>query len=297
MKSAFVAIIGRPSAGKSTLLNALCGKKVSIVSSTPQTTRNKIRGIVNKAGLGQIVFLDTPGIHMSEKKFNNAMMANVSSSLEDADVVLYLLDGSRAPGAEERHIVSMLKTSSKPLVVAVNKSDLGSPASQEIKELIQQELKPIAQLSLSALEKKGLEPLLLELFEASPEGPAYYPEEYYTDQDPEFRASEIIREKAVNLTKEEVPHALYVEIADMEYNEEEDRLWIRAFLTVERETQVGIVVGHQGERIKIIRQSAQKELAKIFERKIHLDLRVKVNAKWRTKDHLVKKILGEGRKE
>lgn len=292
MKSAFVAIIGRPSSGKSTLLNALCGQKVSIVSPVPQTTRNKVRGIVNKEGHGQIVFLDTPGMHLSDKKFNNLMMENVSSALSDADVILYIADASRAPGKEEEAVLDLMAKMTKPVIAVLNKTEVKPSFSLDFKLAVNAKFKAKAFLEISALEKKGLEPLLLEIFEAAPEGEAYYPVEYYTDQEPQFRMAEIIREQAINRVKEEVPHSIYVEIADTETSEDGKKLWIRAFLTVERETQKGILVGKGGEMIKTIRQAAQKELGKIFSQWIELDLRVKVNAKWRTKDLLIRSMLG-----
>jgi GTP-binding protein Era len=312
MKSAFVAIVGRPSSGKSTLLIALCGHKVSIVSPIPQTTRNQVRGIVNRPQ-GQVVFLDTPGFHLSEKKFNLQMMDNVVRSLKDADVVIYTIDASRPAGAEENALIEKLKKAHKPLVLALNKMDFKMQSADSIEAHVRSQLELVAAVRISALKETNLDALFDAVFAEAKEGQAWYPEEYYTDQDPSFRIGEIIREQAINRLKDEIPHAIYVEVADAEVKatansglinktdefladetgkKAKETLWIRAFITVDRESQVGIIVGKDGAGIKAIRVGAQKELGKIFSQHIQLDLRVKVNAKWRTKDHLISGILG-----
>jgi len=280
MKSAFVAIIGRPSAGKSTLLNALCREKVSITADVPQTTRNKIRGIVTEEE-GQLVFIDTPGFHHSEKKFN---------TLDEADMVLYVVDSTRPPGNEEQEIISLLnKQTEKPVLLVLNKVDMKGNFKTEIKGLMTVNVHPEALMETSALSGLGVDALRDRLIELAPEGDLMYPEDYYTDQEPEFRIAEIIREKAISQTSDEIPHALYVEIADTEMKGNE--LWVRAFLTVESESQVGIVVGKEGKKIKWIRIASLKEFKKIFPYKVRLDLRVKVNPRWRRKDYLLKGLI------
>lgn len=290
MKAAFVAVIGRPSAGKSTLLNTICGQKISIVAPSPQTTRNKVRGILN-AEEGQLIFIDTPGYHVSERKFNIRMTELVASTLEETDLILYLIDSLRRPGEEESLLLEQIKRFPGKTVVALNKTDIDNNMADEISAFIKTVLPSAVILPVSALKKTGIEKLKSTLFSLAPEGEQMYPAEYYTDQPPEFRAAEIIREKAINRVKEELPHAIYVEIADIETNEEEQKLWIRAFLTVERETQKGILVGKGGAMIKAIRTEAQKELKHIFPYQVYLDLRVKVNPKWRKKDGLLKKLI------
>ncbi len=302
MKAGFVAIVGRPSAGKSTLLNSICGYKIAITSPTPQTTRNKIRGIYTEER-GQLVFIDTPGFHLSEKKINRHMTDLITSSLDEVDAVLYVIDGTRESGPEEDAIFQILLPIQEKLVIACNKKDLPEYTDH---------LMPSIQFhAVSALIGTGIEELKTALFEIVPEGECMYPADLYTDQDPEFRASEIIREKALRKVRQEVPHALYVEIADMETNiqpgsgpapmEDTDvepptsnlprKLWIRAFLVVERESQKGILIGKGGTMIKSIRQEAQKELGSIFPYRIHLDLRVKVHHKWRKKDPLLRRLI------
>ncbi len=311
-KSAFVAIIGRPSSGKSTLLNTLCGEKVSITSRVPQTTRNKIRGIVNDPR-GQLVFLDTPGYHRSERKFNLYLRQLAESTLEESDVVLYVADLSRPPGAEENDVLDLLAATELPRICALNKADLERTFEPQYRELLAGKVPDMSALALSALNGEGTAPLLDALYAAAPEGAPFYEEDYYTDQAPDFRIAEIIREKAIARTQQEVPHALFVEIADMEMHPgrrshaqadsgadsgtgtdtagDAGTLWVRAFLNVERESQKGILVGKGGNQIREIRLEAQRELNEIFPYPIHLDLRVKVQPKWRTRDTLLRRLL------
>ncbi|MBN2617532.1 MAG: GTPase Era [Spirochaetales bacterium] len=291
MKSGFIAIVGRPSAGKSTLLNTICGYKISITAESPQTTRNKIRGIYTNPEVGQLVFLDTPGYHISDKKFNNYMMEAVHSSLKEADVVMYVVDSTKTLGKEEQEIIDIVNKSRKPLIVVLNKCDMKSKTLDEMKGLLLVNIKPKEILEVSALKEEGVEALKTSLLNYCPTGPLMYPPEFYTDQEPEFRMAEIIREKAIRRVKDEVPHAVYVEMADTEFDQETNTMWVRAFLTVEQDSQKGFLIGHQGETIKKIRVGAQRELNKIFPYKIKLDLRVKVNKRWRRKDYLVKGIL------
>lgn len=316
MKSAFVAVIGRPSSGKSSILNAVCGHKVSITSPTPQTTRNKIRGIYTESR-GQLVFLDTPGFHLSEKKFNRKMVELIQSTLEEVDLVLYVMDAGRPPGPEEEKIAAALVPYQEQVVIGCNKQDLPKNSAAQIREFIDTRLPRCKLQETSAVTGEGLPELITALFELAPAGEQMYPEEFYTDQEPEFRASEIIREKALLRVRQEVPHALYVEISDMELQGagEPDRgfddlstgtppgnsgggasevpptLWIRAFLMVERESQKGILIGKGARMIKEIRTEAQKELEELFPYGIRLDLRVKVNRNWRKNDMLLKKLI------
>lgn len=292
MKSGFISVIGRPSAGKSTLINALCGYKVSIVSSVPQTTRNKIRGIVSRTE-GQIVLVDTPGYHLSEKKINLQLNELVLSSLLESDAILYVVDSTREIGVEEEKAIELVKQSKLPALVVINKVDLAEDEGEKMCKKIAELLPHLAVMKTDALHSRGseaIEEVVRVLLSLLPEGDLLYPEEYVTDQDPEFRISEIIREKAVNRLQQEIPHSLYVEIADLEQHGNE--MWIRAFLVVERESQVGIVVGSGGEKINKIRTLAKREIKTLFpDRIVRLDLRVKVNGKWRHNDHLLSKMI------
>ena len=338
----FIAIVGRPSSGKSTLLNAICGHKISIVSPTPQTTRNKIRGILTDER-GQIVFLDTPGFHNSGRKFNLHLREIVTESLNEVEGVLYLLDATRRPGEEESQLAEVLQSVSVPVVCAVNKVD-HDDADPEVARGFLAEHLPIAGTpgaatpaaappgaeapppagereihEVSALSGTGVSELTSALFSHLEEGEYYYPDEFYTDQDPGLRIAEVVREKAISQLMQEIPHALYVEISDMEMREARgggsgdnpgapgggapdgrdarrggrtgEHLWVRAFVTVERESQKGIVIGHGGERIRSVRLESEAELAELFPYPVKLDLRVKVQPKWRTNDTLLSRIV------
>lgn len=291
MKCASVAIIGRPSSGKSTLLNTICESKVSITSPTPHTTRNAIRGIYTDSR-GQLIFTDTPGYHLSEKKFNKKMQDIAVSALEETDAVLYMMDATRKPGDEEDSITYMLSGLSVPVVCCINKQDILSDEQiAEAREYLGRTMPGRVVLVASAKADEGVDEILIELFKHAPEGELLYDENTWTDQDLEFRVSEIIREKAMNSVKEEIPYAIMVEVSDLEYNADEGRVWIRAFITVERDSQKGIMVGKGGENIKKIRIAAFKEIKKIFpDSKLELDLRVRVNGKWKSNDMILSKV-------
>ncbi|HNY22432.1 MAG TPA: GTPase Era [Treponemataceae bacterium] len=292
-RAAIVAIIGRPSAGKSTFLNTACGEKVSIVSPVPQTTRNAIRGIVN-GSRGQLVFIDTPGYHDSEKKLNIALRATARDRLGDSDCVLYLVDAAREPGDEEAIICRMLEPIANRVVVGINKTDLASARPAAIRLFLEQNLPSVPQdrvFEISAEKDRNIDPLLIKIFDLAPEGEALYPPDFYTDQEVDFRLAEVIREKAMNNTREEIPHAIYVEIADLEMRRNGKELWVRAFLVVERESQKSMVIGKGASMIKKIREESQRDFKKIFPYHVHLDLQVKVNKNWRQKDPILGKLL------
>ena len=287
MKSGFAVTVGRPSCGKSTLINTLCGHKVSIVSSVPQTTRRPVRGIANREE-GQIVFSDTPGFHLSEKEFNRALNETTAAALrDDPDAVLYVLDATRMPGDEEEALAVFP-------VFALNKIDAVDDAAVSI-EAYQRFLSRFWTdaeiIPVSALRGEGVNRLFDCLFARLEEGAPLYPEDYYTDQPPEFRIAEIIREKAMNRLSEELPHSIYVEVADWEMPNENE-LWIRAFICVEKESQKGMVVGKDGVKIGSIRKAAKRELKSVFPQNIRLDLRVKVSKNWRKNGYQIKSVLG-----
>jgi GTP-binding protein Era len=294
MKCASVAIIGRPSSGKSTLLNTICESKVSITSPTPHTTRNAIRGIYTDSR-GQLIFTDTPGFHISEKKFQKRMQDIATSSLEETDAVLYMLDATRKPGSEEDAITYMLSGLSVPVVCCINKKDILSESQiEDAKAYLTRSMPGRTILVASAKADDGVDEILIELFKHAPEGELLYDENTWTDQDLEFRIAEIIREKAMNSVTAEIPYAIMTEVSDLEYNEEENKVWIRAFITVERESQKGIMVGKGGDNIKKIRIASFKDIKKIFpESKLELDLRVRVNSKWKSNDMILSKVFKE----
>lgn len=296
MKCASVAIIGRPSSGKSTLLNTICESKVSITSPTPHTTRNAIRGIYTDSR-GQLIFTDTPGFHISEKKFQKRMQDIATSSLEETDAVLYMLDATRKPGSEEDAITYMLSGLSVPVVCCINKKDILSDEQiEEAQQYLHKNMPGRTVLVASAKADDGVDEILIELFKHAPEGELLYDENTWSDQDLEFRISEIIREKAMNSVTQEIPYAIMVEVADLEYNAEEGKVWVRAFITVERDSQKGIMVGKGGENIKKIRIASFKDIKKIFPgSKLDLDLRVRVNPKWKSNDVILSKVFKETR--
>lgn len=291
MKCATVSVIGRPSAGKSTLVNTICEMKVSITSSTPQTTRNKIRGIYTDQR-GQIIFTDTPGWHLSGKEVNRRMQEATLSALTESDIILYVVDGKRSAKEEEESIKELVRKAGVPTVCMINKKDILTEKEIGDAEFFLKENFPESPvLAASAKDDDGIDEVLIELFKLAPEGEPMYPEDAYTDQPLEFRISEIIREKTINLLSDELPHVIYVEVSDLEYDESEQKVWVRAFINVEREGQKGIVVGKGGENIKQIRKESFKDIKKIFpQSRLELDLRVKSQSKWRNNQAVLDRI-------
>lgn len=287
-----VGVVGRPSTGKSSLINRICGHKVSIVSPVPQTTRSRVRGIVTLAD-GQLIFLDTPGLHVSERKLNLALKTVALSVTDEVDVLLLLFDASRPFGAEDEAVLAATRRFTGPRVAVCNKVDLEA-ANGAAKER-QSHLRRAGieeNHAVSALAGTGVADLVTRLLELSPPGVLLYPDDMYTDQTPDFRVAEIVREHAFARTSAEVPHALYVDVVDLE--QQDGRLWVRATIWVERPSQVGIVVGRGGVGIAAIRRGASSELAGIFGRRVHLDLRVKVRKKWRRDDALLQQLRSRG---
>jgi GTPase len=293
LKTALVAIVGRPSSGKSTFLNTVCGEPVSIVSAIPQTTRDAIRGIVNTS-FGQLVFIDTPGYHESDKKLNLKLRSVTEEQIKDADAVLYIVDSTRLPGDEEQLTAELVKLHTNRTVVAINKIDSPAAKISAVSEFIKKVLPDIPEeriIQISAKNDENINKVLEALYDLAPEGPQMYPEEYYTDQEVGFRIAEVIRGEAINRLEQEIPHCLYVDIADMEMKKEGKLLWVRAFLCIERESQKGIVIGKGASMIKTIRIESIKKLRKIFDYKIDLDLQVKVDKNWRQKDTVLTKLI------
>lgn len=278
-KSAFAAILGRPSSGKSTLLNVLCGEKVSIVSPVPQTTRNMVRGIVTREA-GQIVFLDTPGFHLSDKKLNLKLKELALRALGDADIVLYIIDATREPGQEEESLARVLAASSTPLVAVINKIDLPDADKMRAEKFLAERLPAAPRLMISAKNQTGTENLIALLMDMAQEGPLWYPEEYYTDQEPTFRIAEIIREKIILHTRQELPHAVFVSFTASR-KLKDGSLEASFDIIVERTSQKGILIGKAGSMIQKIREESESDLSKIFDYAIHLRLQVSVDPSWK----------------
>lgn len=297
IKTGVVAIIGRPSAGKSTFLNTACQEPVSIVSPIPQTTRNAIKGIVNTS-YGQLIFIDTPGYHDSEKKLNLRLREVTENQLDGIDAVLYVIDSTRTTGEEEVHTSALIKGIQKQVIVAINKTDLPQSKPLAIRKFIKENLSEIPEeriFEISAEKDTGINEVLKAIYDICPEGKPMYDEELYTDQDLTFRICEVIRGAAINRLKDEIPHAVYVDVADVEHRNEGKKLWIRAFLCVERDSQKGIVIGKGASMIKQIRMAAMKKLNEIYLQKIDLDLQVKVDKNWRQRDYTLNKLIPSSR--
>jgi len=284
-KSGFVALVGRPNAGKSTLLNALVGAKVSIVTAVPQTTRNRILGIVNRPD-AQIVLMDTPGIHKPLSRLNQQMMLFVQQALEERDLAVLIVDASERFGKGDEFALGLLKQYAPKTILALNKIDRVRkpnllPLMDRYSKLHNfEEIIPI-----SALKHDGLEELTEAVVARLPEGPQYFPPEIYTDQPERFLAGEIIREKIINHTKQELP---YVTAVLIERFEESDTITrIHAIIVVERDSQRPIVIGAGGERLKQIGTEARLELEKLFPPKVFLELYVKIEPHWRDNREIV----------
>ncbi|HEV2315568.1 MAG TPA: GTPase Era [Candidatus Acidoferrales bacterium] len=286
--SGFVAILGRPNAGKSTLVNKLVGHKVAIVSPRPQTTRNRIQGMLNREN-GQVVLIDTPGIHRATTALNRQMMQEVTQAVDGVDIVSLIVDATEDFQAADRHSIEWVKRFSGPVYLLLNKVDRSR--KDRLLPLIDrwrgehdfEEIFPI-----SALTGEGTLDLVESWIARLPEHPAYFPEDQYTDQPERFLAAEIVREKAILLTREELPHAVAVLVDDFE--EGEKLLKIRATIYVEREGQKGILIGRGGSMMKEIGTAARKELEELLGVKIFLELFVKVQANWRGNRAMVKQL-------
>jgi GTP-binding protein Era len=278
--SGFVSILGRPNAGKSTLLNALVGGKLAIVSEKPQTTRTAIEGVLNVKG-AQVIFLDTPGIHTSSSLLNRRMMDTVRSSLADRDLLLYLDDSTARFGEEDVHALDLLRDVSTPAFLLLTKIDrLGDkrlllPRIEQIKAV-----REFAEyIPISAVSGEGLDRLREAIVATLPEGPAYFPPDYLTDQPERFLGAELIRERILRETRQEVPHAVAV-VVD-EWKDQPKLLRISATIYVERAGQKAIVIGAKGVTLKKIGTLARQEMETMFSRKIFLELFVKVRKDWR----------------
>jgi len=279
-KSGFVSIIGRPNAGKSTLLNALVGQKVAIVANQPQTTRTSIQGVVTTPE-SQIVFLDTPGIHKADSALNKRLMDAVRAALEERDLLLFVADASGNFEEEDRSALSLLGKSGTPALLILNKIDLlkDKPVLLPLIEKYKSVYEFADYIPISAARGTGLDELRQAVTERLPEGPAYFPEDYVTDQPERFLAAELIREKVLHATRQEVPHSVGVTVDQWEETPRLTRIF--ATIRVERDGQKGIVIGAGGAMLKKIGTLARQEMERIFGVKVYLDLHVRVQPGWR----------------
>lgn len=278
--SGFVSILGRPNVGKSTLLNALTGAKVAIVSDKPQTTRTLIQGVTT-TDTEQIIFVDTPGIHKPASVFNARMMETIRAALDERDVLVYVVDVSREPGAAEWESMEVIRKTSAPVLLALNKIDrLKSKAALlPLIEQFRSRHEFAEYIPISALTGEGVQELRAAIVKRLPEGPAYFPADHLTDQPERFLAAELIREKLLAETREEVPHSIAVLVDEWEEKPHVTR--IAATIYVEREGQKAIVIGARGSMLKRIGTLAREEIERLLNRKVFLELYVKVRPRWR----------------
>lgn len=289
-KSGFVSIIGSPNVGKSTLLNLFIGEKIAIVSSKPQTTRNKITGIKNLKDC-QIIFLDTPGIHHAKKRLNVIMTKQALSAMKDVDVIIYAAAANSPIDDEERYIITHLKTIKAPVVLCINKIDLIRkdallPLIAEFKTLYEfRDIVPV-----SCMENDGVDRLLNVVISLLPAGPRYFPEDILTDLPERFIAGEIIREKVFELTKEEIPYAAAVCVEEFKENQKNNFISISAVINVERQSQKGILIGKKGGMLKEIGTRARLDIERLLGVKVFLKLFVRVQEKWTNNQRMLKEF-------
>jgi len=289
-QSGFVAIIGRPNAGKSTLLNFLLGEKLAIISDKPQTTRNRILGIKNLPR-GQIIFLDTPGIHQSPRKLNQAMVRIALATYNEVDVICFLIEADRPHNEENDFILKTLQKVAKPVFLIINKIDL-VPKSDllPIMENYSGQRSFAQIIPASALLGDGVDVLMAELFQILPEGPKFFPEDMVTDLPERFLAAELIREKVFRLTREEVPYSTAVVIEEFKEREDKNLIVIKATIQIERESQKGILIGEKGRMLREIGRLARQEMEALLGEKIFLELWVKVEKNWREDPRALRRL-------
>ena len=281
-KSGFVAIVGRPDVGKSTFMNYVLGQKIAIMSDKAQTTRNKIQGVYTNQDC-QIVFLDTPGIHKPKHELGNFMVESAYSALKEVDAVLFMVNAAEKRGPGDDFIIEKLKKIKTPVFLVLNKIDLISP--DELLDRVEsyQETIPFAGIiPISVLQGNNVQELMTTLTNHLPEGPQYYPSDQITDHPEYFVVSELIREKILHLTKEEIPHSVAVTVDKMQ-KDEFDKVHVYANIIVERPTQKGIIIGKGGKLLKEIGVRARKDIEQLLGNKVYLELWVKVEKDWRKK--------------
>lgn len=286
--SGYVSLIGRPNVGKSTLLNTILGEKIAIVTPKPQTTRNRITGIKTLSN-AQIIFIDTPGIHKPRQKLGEVMNRVAYESLDEVDIVLFMVE-PEAPGSGDLFVLEKLKTIDKLVFLLINKIDIVK--KPEVLPIIEAYSKLYAFreiIPLSALKNNGIDELIGAIIKYLPEGPKLYPDDVVTDQIARFMASEIIREKVIEATKEEVPYSAAVEVE--EWSEREDGvIFIRANIYIEREGQKGIIIGKQGLRLKSIGSKARHDIENLLGTRVFLELWVKIKKEWRSDERILREL-------
>jgi GTP-binding protein Era len=282
-KSGFISIIGRPNVGKSTYLNRVIGQKIAIMSDKAQTTRNKIQGVLTVDD-AQMIFIDTPGIHKPKHKLGDFMMKVAVNTLKEVDLILFMVNAEEGFGRGEEFILEKFQTVNTPIFLVINKIDQVHP--DNLLPIIEsyKERYPFKEIvPISALEGNNVEQLLAQIKSLLPEGPQYYPADQVTDHPERFIITELIREKALHLTREEIPHSLAVVLDKMERREGKEIIDVMATVIVERDSQKGIVIGKQGSMLKEIGKRARVDIENLLGSKVYLELWVKVQKDWRNK--------------
>ncbi|MCI6752625.1 MAG: GTPase Era [Selenomonas bovis] len=286
-KSGFIAVIGRPNVGKSTLINSLIGQKIAIMSDKPQTTRNRILCILTRPE-AQIVFLDTPGIHKPKHKLGEYMVKAAEGTLKEVDAIFFVVDATEKMGPGEYYILERLQATAKPVILVVNKLDLIE--KEQVLPIISHYTDKypfVGVVSISAKEETNLDALIEEVEKYLPEGPQYYPEDMVTDQPERLIVAELVREKALQLTRDEVPHAIAVDVDEMKARDNGDT-YIRVTIYVERDSQKGILIGAKGSMLKEIGRLARVDIEMLLGTRVFLDLWVKVKKDWRDRDSVLR---------
>ena len=289
-KSGFAAIVGRPNAGKSTLLNYLAREKVAIISDKPQTTRHTIRAILNLDN-AQIIFVDTPGLHKPKDSLGEHMNKSVRNALKDVDAVIFMVDASQVIGSGDLYIANELALLNTPKIMVLSKIDKLAPGDIEVQLEIAKQLGTFDEIiPLSAAKGENVEALVEKMAELLPEGPQYYPPDMTTDQPERVVVAEFIREKALLMTREEVPHSIAVEVQEMKPRKDGEIVDIFATIFVERESQKGILIGKGGRVLKEIGSKARVDIEHLLGSHIFLDLRVRVKKDWRKEERYIRQF-------
>ncbi|MFC0270045.1 GTPase Era [Metabacillus herbersteinensis] len=282
-RSGFVSIIGRPNVGKSTFINRVIGQKIAIMSDKPQTTRNKIQGVYTTND-SQIIFIDTPGIHKPKHKLGDFMMKVAQNTLKEVDLILFMINAEEGYGGGDEFIIERLKETKTPVFLIINKIDRLHP--DDIFPLIvkYKDLHPFQEIiPISALQGNNVDTLLAQIEKLLPQGPQYYPADQVTDHPERFIIAELIREKVLHLTREEIPHSVAVVIETIERREHNQSVHVGATIVIERDSQKGIIIGKQGKMLKEVGQRARLDIEALLGSKVYLELWVKVQKDWRNK--------------
>lgn len=289
-KSGFVAVIGRPNVGKSTLMNRLVGEKVAIMSSKPQTTRNTVRGILTTQN-SQIIFVDTPGLHKPSSKLGDFMVQSALNTLQDVDVILYLVEPEFKIGPGDRYIMEQLQKVTTPVVLLINKMDLSGPDQLESCFNLYDSTGLFSRiLPVSATVGENMKMLLETIESFLPEGPHYFPEEAYTDQPERVMVAELIREKVLQYLEQEIPHGVAVVTEKMSYRGDKELTEIQAAIFCEKKSHKGIIIGKNGRKLKGIGKAARKDIESLLGHQVHLELWVKIKEGWRDQDTILKDL-------